>query len=298
MNKFILLALLLILPRVAVAAPLWEADFEENDTSEFSATWLQNTNCTTGSTISATAGSKLNGNYGLNIYYEMDDDPRGDCQQHQDNNTSGIATLGTEQSHFTFDGYFQFPIDTTTFCRSPITQRKLVYFKAANWPTSWAYFLKWETSGAWTCSTDGGQLILGYGNAGGSAASIYGEDFDDPTHSRIKNNTWYHLRVEVEYGTYGNDRMQIWLGENGSTFYKIFDRNNLTLRSSSDQSTLLSTVEIGRQVDVNRTDDGGTYIPAVYENRYWDDLSIYSGSFPTSAILSGGTVRGGTIVHP
>lgn len=294
--KLLFLSLFFLSALTSNAQEIWRGDFEEENVSDFDSIWLQNGNCNTGTTATVSESAALFGNYGFDIYYEMDDEPRGDCQLHQDNNTSGVVELETSQTHYTFDGYFNLPVNTEDFCRLPITQRKLVYFKSENWdgsPTSpWAFFLKWENSGTWDCATDGGQLIIGYGNGGGTGASLYGESFDDPLHSAIKNNVWYHLRAEVEYGTFGNDRMQIWLGEYGGTFYKILDRNNLSLRGEADQLLGLKTVEVGRQVNLSRYDVDGVWEYPVSEHRYWDNISVHTGEFTDIASPSAPTGLG------
>ena len=239
--------------------------------------WLQNTNCGTGSTISVSPAAAYRGSNGVDIHYVISNNPagQGDCQLHQDNNTCLTYNLSTPLDHFFVRGYFKLPFADTQMCSVPIVQRKLLYFKPVGWGSgAWAFFINmWPWP---NCATDGYNLSVGYSGGGGTGVTLWGDDATagwDTANNHVHGNKWYYIEAEVQYGaTLGADTLRIWLAEAGTAPVMVLNRTNLTLRSQADidAGLKLGTVEIGRQVDINRPD----FTIGVDEHRHWDEIAI------------------------
>jgi hypothetical protein len=236
--------------------------------------WLQAGNCNTGSTMSVSSNAAFRGTAGLDIYYHMNNDPaaQGDCQLHQDNNTSLIHAFLPGLNHYFIRGYLRFPFSTATLCSQPVVQRKLIYFKAQNYPTGSSFIMN-----AWPwadCPTDGYNVSIAYGGPNGMDNTLWGNGSPGffPTNNHLRVNTWYYIEAEVEYRTYGNDILRIWLAPAGALPNLIFERTDLALRSSADAAggITLGTVEIGRQADIARD----SFSQGIDEHRHWDEISI------------------------
>lgn len=264
-------------PAPPLVKPLVSENFDDFSYADTGwGVWLQKGNCNTGTTLGLNAQSAYSGAAGLDIYYHMSNDPnaQGDCQLHQDNNTSLIKNISPGLDHYFVRGYFRFPFDTATLCQNPMVQRKLLYFKPVGWGSGrWAHLL---TSWPWTdCTTNGYNVSVGYGSVGGTY-QYWGNGspgFINPTaNNHLYVNTWYYIEAEVQYGTYGNDTLRVWLAPAGSPPTLIFERTDLTLRSSTDAAAgvLFGKLEVGRQVDVNRS----SFSQGVDEHRYWDEIVI------------------------
>jgi hypothetical protein len=270
---FITAALIVVLANTSQAAVLVEENFDDSSYADTGWTaWLQNGNCNTGTTMTVNGNAAYRGAAGLDIQYYMGDSPRGDCQLHQDNNTSLVHTFSPGLSHYFVRGYLRFPVTTTTLCNQPTIQRKLIYFKPQNYGTGWSFIIN-----AWpwaNCSTDGYNVSLGYGGPNGMDNTLWGNGSLGffPTNNHLQVNTWYYIEAEVAYGAYGNDMLRIWLAPAGTAPSLIFERTDLTLRSSTDAASdiTLGTLEIGRQVDIARD----SFSQGIDEHRYWDEIVI------------------------
>lgn len=253
---------------------LVQDDFETERPSFYSE-WLQNTNCCTDTTISFNSNGAHSGSRGAEIHYIIDDDPRGDCQLHQDNNTCMVYNIDSPVSHYFFRGYFKIEASKGAFCNNPTIQRKLIYFKPKNYDSGgWAFFIvawPWPND----CNVDGYNISVAYGNHGAMAATLWGDSSPgfNPVANHIYREQWYYLEVEIKYGDYSRDFMRIWLAPDGQERVLIFEKTNLTLRSATDAATNIGIgrVEVGRQVDVNRS---GYSLGHINEYRYWDDIVI------------------------
>jgi hypothetical protein len=258
----------------AYAAALVDENFDDSSYADTGWTaWLQNGNCNTGTTMTINSNAAYRGTAGLDIYYHLADNPRGDCQLHQDNNTSLIHAFSPGLSHYFIRGYVRFPFATATLCSTPVIQRKLIYFKPQNYPTGSSFFLvawPWPTN----CSTDGYTVSVAYGGPNGMENTLWGNGSPGffPTNNHLRVNTWYYIEAEVEYRTYGNDILRIWLAPAGTSPTLIFERTDLALRSSADAAggITLGTVEVGRQADITRD----SFSQGIDEHRYWDEVVI------------------------
>jgi hypothetical protein len=241
--------------------------------------WLQNTNCNASTTMAINANGAYTGSYGLDIHYVMDDVTRGDCLLHQDNNSCIVHDLASPTNHIFVRGYFQ--VEVADLCASsPYVQRKLIYIKPVGWgaenPNAWALMVN---SWPWVnCAADGYNVSTGYGSPSGQGITLWGDNAPDgfvTASNHFYGNAWYYLEIEILYGeTYGTDTYRIWLAPAGQTPVKILDRNDLTIRSTDDvtNNILMGSIEIGRQIDLVRTD----FAQGANEHRYWDNLAISS----------------------
>ncbi len=287
------------------AAVLVDENFDDSNYADTGWTaWLQNGNCNTGTTMAISSNAAYRGSAGLDIYYHMGDNPRGDCQLHQDNNTSLVHTFSPGLNHYFVRGYFRFPFNTTTLCSMPVIQRKLIYFKPQNYNSNgWNFIVN-----AWpwiNCSTDGYNVSVTFRGPTGSD-TLWGNGSPGffPTNNHLYVNTWYYIEAEVEYGAYGQDTMRIWLAPAGTSPSLIFERTDLTFRSEQDVAggITLGTMEIGRQVDIVRD----SFSQGIDEHRYWDEIVISTTPIgpvdggsggntpPPSSSSSGGDSGGGS----
>ncbi len=274
---FLLFGMLMVIYAVSSAngETILKEDFETGNYSNNWSVWLQDSNCNTGTTLRVNSQAAHRGSYGLGIHYILDDDPRGDCQLHQDNNTCLVYHPPVPLKHYFFRGYFKFKLNANDLCSSPTVQRKLIYFKPENYNAGgWAFFIvAWPWGN--NCDDNGYCLSLAYIGNGAMGATLWGDGSPgfNKSYNHIRANEWYYLEVEVQYRTYGKDIVRIWLAPDGETPKKIFERTDLTLRSESDASSDigLGTIEVGRQVDVNRSSYNQGWID---EYRYWDDIVI------------------------
>lgn len=291
----ILVAISVALINTTRADVLVNENFDDGRYADTSwSVWLQNTNCATGSTLNVSPSAAYSGTNGLDIHYVIQDNPRGDCQLHQDNNTSLVQNISPPQSHYFIRGYFRFPFDDVKMCSSPTIQRKLIYFKPTNWGNgAWAFFIN---SWPWAnCATDGYYLSVGYQNAGGTGSTLWGDQSSagfTVANNHLHGNKWYYIEAEVQYGTYGNDVLRIWLSEAGTPPKVVLERTNLNLRSSSDAASglALGSIELGRQVDLTRPD----FSIGADEHRYWDEIVIGTtriGPISSTAPYPPATVR-------
>ncbi|SMC50207.1 hypothetical protein SAMN02746065_10378 [Desulfocicer vacuolatum DSM 3385] len=250
-------------------------DFEGSRPEGYSL-WLQNTNCCTDTTVDFITDVVHSGSKSVRVNYVLDDSPRGDCQLHQDNNTSLIYKVSGNVTHYFFRGYFRIETAEDHFCNNPIIQRKLVYFKPQGWGSgSWAFFIVAWPWGS-NCTQNGYNVSVAYGNAGGTGTTLWGDDGSagfDTKNNHVYPNQWYYLEMEAKYASYGNDSLKVWMSASGSDPVLIFDRTGLALRSPSDveNNIGLGVVEVGRQVDVSRSDYS---LGHINEFRYWDDIVI------------------------
>lgn len=304
MTKIIFIIIAILLPFHAYPQ-IFTEDFEDGNYTSSPAwdLWLQNTNCCTDTTISVNASAARTGSYGVDIYYVLDDDPRGDCVAHQDNNTCLQYTTDSI-THGFMRGYFKLPLTEAEFCNSTAQiQRKILYFKQSDNMTLNAFMIPlwpWGTG----CNDDEGgyNVSVGYGNAAGTGTTLWGDNAADGflvESNHVRRNVWYYIEVEWEFRTYGTDILRIWLASDGDPAVKIFERTNLALRTSDESTsgTGIILVEVGRQVDLTRIDSGGEYIPAIAEHRYWDDIVLseeYIGA-STPRTATGVTISGATI---
>lgn len=252
--------------------------FESGSYSPNWTRWLQSGNCTTDTTLEVNTAARHSGTYGADIRYVLDDSPRGDCQLHQDNNTSLVYSVSPARYHYFFRGYFKLALTQSYLCDYQV-QRKLIYFKPVGWGSGqWAFFLNmwnWPTN----CAANGQSVSVGYGSPGGTGYTLWGDNASDgfvPASNHVMAGVWYYIEVEVEYRTFGTDILRIWFAQDGATPQKILERTNLTLRSAADvaNNVGLGKIELGRQVDLTRYDDSGVWRPAVDEHRYWDDVTF------------------------
>ena len=265
-------------------------DFEDGAYADNFTLWLQNTNCCTDTTAAVSQAAAHNGRYGFDIRYVLDDDPRGDCAQHQDNNTSLVHYPASQLTHYFVRGYFKFAMTPEQLCAVPIVQRKLIYFKGAAYDQDGGHFIlnawPWGHSGG--CAANGYNVTLNHMCPAGFCPE-WGDDASagwDTAHNHLRADIWYYLEAEVQYAAYGHDTLRVWLGEDGGAVHKIFDRSDLSLRLPAEAAagTPLGHLEVGRQVDLTRSNDNGVYGPPVDEHRYWDDI-VLSESYvgPTGA---------------
>ncbi len=154
--------------------------------------------------------------------------------------------------------------------------RKSLYFKPEGYATdrsdAWSFVIiafPWPN-----CDVDGYNVSVGYGDRGGVAHSLWGDTSQgfSPASNHLRSNTWYYIEAEVEYGSYGNDLLSIWLAVAGATPTLILERTDLGLRSSADAANGvgLGILEVGRQVDINRS----SFSQSVDERRHWDELAL------------------------
>ncbi|MFZ3066282.1 MAG: hypothetical protein WA277_13480 [Nitrospirota bacterium] len=251
--------------------------------------WLQAGNCNTDSSMSINSNAAYRGSAGLDIYYHMDDDPRGDCALHMDNNTSLVHTFLPGLSHYFVRGYFRLPLSTAQLCSQPWIQRKLIYFKPQNYNTNgWNFIVNawpWNQTQD-SCSTDGYNVSVTWRGPLGTD-TIWGSGspgFINPSvNNHLYVNTWYYIETEIEYGAYGHDTMRIWLAPAGTSPRLIFERTDLTWRSEQDvaNNVTIGTIEIGRQVDIVRS----SFSQGIDEHRYWDEIVI--GTTPIGPVDGG-----------
>jgi hypothetical protein len=279
--RYLILAIVTAAPFVTLvntsqAAVLLEENFDDSSYADTGWTlWLQGTDCMTGTSATINPSAAYRGSNGFDIHYVLQPNSDGGCLQHQDNNTSLVHTFSPSLNHYFVRGYFRFPIDTATLCSQRTIQRKLIYLKPEGWGNgAWAFMIN---SWPWpNCATDGYNVSVGYQGGGGTGATLWGNNPPDgfqTADNHLYVNTWYYIEIEVEYRAYGNDTLRIWLAQAGSLPKLILDRSDLNLRSSTDAASgiALGSVEIGRQVDINRNPD---FTPLVDEHRHWDEIAI------------------------
>ena len=275
-----LLLLLLLAAPAAMAQTYLDDGFEAGSYTTNWDLWLQSSNCTTDTSVAVNATAARSGSYGVDIRYVLDDDPRGDCQLHQDNNTCLVWTVSPSLDHYFVRGYFKLAMTQSEMCTNSV-QRKILYFKPPDWGSgAWAFMVNlwnWPTN----CTANGQNVSVGYGSAGGTGYTLWGDNAADgfvAASNHVMADTWYYIELEVEYRTFGTDILRIWLAEDGQDPVRILERTNLTLRSEADVAAGrgLGIFEMGRQVDLTRTDVGGVWVPPVDEHRYWDDVVIAS----------------------
>ncbi len=274
--------LVAVLENTSHAATLVNETFDDGSYADTGWTaWLQNGACATGTTLSPSSAAAYHGAYGLDVHYVIGDNPRGDCELHQDNNTSLVRRFSSPGlSHYFVRGYVRFPFDVATFCNNnlgqvatqPWIQRKLIYNKPPYWP-GWHFVINawpWEN-----CATDGYNVSLSYTDQGTMPATLWGNEESDGFHTannHLHVNTWYYLEVETDLRAPGSDIVRMWLAEAGTEPKLIFERTDLSLRTSEDAAngTGVGEIEVGRQVDIARS----VFTQGVDEPRHWDELVI------------------------
>ncbi len=275
MFKMISLCFVLLFSRCAFGDAIFKENFE-SDSIDNASIWLQNQSCNEGTTLRIAEGLGRKNSNCLEIHYILDDNPRGDCQLHQDNNTCLVYNISQNLTHYFFRGYFKIHLNNASrLCSSPIIQRKLLYFKPQNYNSGgWSFFIV-----AWpwghNCNQNGYCISLAHIGNGAMGETLWGDGSTGfvPQYNHVLPDIWYYLEVEVEYRVFGEDIMRIWFGPEKGPTRRIFERTDLSLRSETDVASNvgLGILEVGRQVDIARTQFDEGWID---EYRYWDDIIL------------------------